>query len=93
LSGGEQRHDVRVLQARRNGDLAPEAIDRETPAHFLREHLHHHATLERRVGCNEHAGHAAAAQFTLDGEGVAKRVLELVAEGHARPVLSFMSEW
>ena len=81
---GEQRHDVRMLELRRERDLALEPIDGDLARHVGGQHLDHHLPAKRMLRGNEHAGHAAAAELALDGVGVAQRELELFGKIHGR---------
>ena len=83
LPGGEQRDDVRVLELRREHDLAPEAVDVHAAGELLRQHLHDDAPAQRLLLREEDAAHAAAAELRLDGVELAKRRFELVAQIHA----------
>ena len=77
VAGGEQRHDVRMLQPRREGDLTPEPLERHVAGHLVRQHLDHDLAIERHVGRDEHARHPAAAELALEGVGAAQGRLEL----------------
>ncbi len=82
--GGEQRDDVRVLQLGRELDLAVEPLDVDARAHLGRQHLDHHAPAELDLLRQEHAAHAAAAQFLVEAVGAAQGGLEpgLKISGH-----------
>ena len=76
--GRQQRHDVRMLQPRRQRDLPPKALDGHGVRELGRQHLHHDAAVERRLGREKDARHATAAELALDGVVGAERCLELV---------------
>jgi hypothetical protein len=75
-AGGEQRHDVRMLQRRGQLNLAIEPVD----AHFQREvgrkNFHDDAAGEARLFGHEDAAHAAPAELSLDSVGAAQCGLE-----------------
>jgi hypothetical protein len=79
FSRGEERDDVRVLQARGDGNLATEAIHRDMPGSLRRKHFHHHGPTQRDIFGNEDAGHSTAAEFVDDAECVSERGLQLLA--------------
>ena len=60
-SGGEQRHDVRVLQPGGELNLALEPVDAHPSGHFRREHLDDDLAAESDFLREEDAAHAAAA--------------------------------
>ena len=66
-AGGEHRHDARMLQSRRERDLAREALGGHVDADVRRERLEHDLTPERVFGGDEDARHPAAAELALDG--------------------------
>ena len=74
------RHDVRLLQRRRELDLTREALGAERGGQLRRQQLDHHVAAERFVARHEHARHAAAAKLTLERVGSAERGLQLSAE-------------
>jgi hypothetical protein len=73
LAGGQERHDVRVLQRGGELDLAPEAVGAHRRRELGRQHLDHHAAAEGDLGGEVDAAHPAAAELALDpvrgGEG------------------------
>jgi hypothetical protein len=78
LTRGEERDDVRVLEPRREADLALEPLGGERLGEVGVEHLHHHLAPERRLVGDEDAAHPAAAELALDGVGGAERPLQPV---------------
>ena len=76
----EQRHDVRVLEPRRERDLALESRDRDAAGELRRQQLHDDAPSEREVLGHEHARHAAAAELRPETIIVAEGRLKLVAK-------------
>ena len=80
LPGGQQRHDVRVLQPSRHGDLPPKALDGDGVRELRGEHLHHDRTPERLLDGDEDARHASAAELALERVIGAERGLELLPE-------------
>ncbi len=81
LAGGEQRHDVRVLEPRRERNLALETLDAHLPRHLGWEDFHHHVAAERLFGSDIDVRHSATAKLAVEGIRVAEGALELVAEG------------
>ena len=75
-----QRHDVRMLQPRGEQDLALEAFERHLRRGLGREDLDHDLAAEGGLFGHEHARHATAAEFALDGVAAAQGRLELVAQ-------------
>ena len=85
LTGGEQRHDVRVVQRGGDLDLEAETVGAHAAGQLGREDLDHDLSAERPLGSDEHARHAAAAELTLDGvravQGGFKLGLKVVGQG------------
>ena len=80
LAGAEDGDDVRMLQPRRELDLAAEAFDVDASGEIGREHLHDDASSQRAFLGDEHTTHPAAGELPLDGVGVGEDSLEVVAE-------------
>ena len=78
----EHGHDVRMLQPRRELDLALEPLGVDAGQQLRRQHLHDDVPPQRLLARHEHARHAAAAELALDRVRRAERVLQLVAKGH-----------
>jgi hypothetical protein len=80
LTGGQERHDVRVLELGGELDLAAEPFDvdrgREVRGQHLDDYLPPKCHLLREID----AAHAAAAQLAEDPVSSAKRSLELVLQ-------------
>jgi hypothetical protein len=84
-----------MLEPRRQLDLTPKPIEADAPGEIRRQNLDDDLALERRVASDEHAGHAAAAQLTLDLVAVGETRFQLFAKlgvgghrlkyGHGRP--------
>ena len=82
-AGGEQRHDVRVLEPRGELDLALEALDVDGGAGLRRQHLDDDLPAQPGLLGKEDAAHAAAAQLPEEAVGVAEGGLEALLEvGH-----------
>ena len=67
FSGGEQRHDVGMLESRRQPYFAGEAFGAHPFGELRGEHLHDDAPPEPRLLGHEHARHPPAAQLAPDG--------------------------
>jgi hypothetical protein len=86
LARGEQRDDVRLLQARGELDLACEAFGRHSGGEVGGKHLHNDIAVEGDIARDEHPRHSAAAQLARQRAGRAQRGLELVAQTVAREI-------
>ena len=88
LAGGQQRHDVGMVQRGGDLDLEPEAVGADTAGQLGREHLDHDLSPERPLGRQEHARHAATPELALDGVDAVQRrfevLLEIVGQGKLR---------
>ena len=84
LAGVEQRQDVRMLEPRRDVDLAGEAVGAERGGELGPEDLHRHLALVLQVLGEEDGGHAALAELALDAVGRAEGALELAAHVHGQ---------
>jgi hypothetical protein len=84
LAGGEQRDDVRMLQPRRELDLAPEALAVDAGGEVGREHLHHHRPPERTLLGQVHAAHPPARQLAPEHERRRERRGQRRREGVVR---------
>ena len=95
IARGQHRDDVRVLQRRDRLDLALEALDADPLRQFGRQHLDDDPPLEPQFLGDEHARHAAAAEFALERVAAAQRRLELVAQvrGRQSALLRIESEY
>jgi hypothetical protein len=84
-----QRHDVRMLELRRELDLATEAFAVHAGREFRRQDLHHHLPVQRLLRSDEHPAHATARELALEdvivAEGGSKFRLEAVEAGHWQP--------
>jgi hypothetical protein len=69
-----------MLKCRGKFDLASEALDRHFGGKLLRQDLDHYVPAKRVVAREEHSGHSAAAQLTLDGVDSPEKFLKLVLE-------------
>ncbi len=80
LPCGQQRYDVRVLEASRERNLASETLDAHHRGRLGRQHLDDDATVERHLLREEDARHPATAQLARnrvrDAEGIAQLLLE-----------------
>jgi hypothetical protein len=65
-AGIEDRDDVRLLQRRRQPNLAREPLGAQADGALWREHLDDDIAIEGGVVREEHACHATARQFTLE---------------------------
>ena len=72
----QQRDDVRLLQRRREPDLAREPLGAQSLGQLRRQHLDDHVAPERVSSRDEHARHAAAAELALERVGRAERRLK-----------------
>src|SRR5689334_19081058 len=78
---------MRVLQLRRELDLALEPVDTDPGCHLGREHLHDHLPPEAHLLREEHAAHPAPAELALDAVGSGEHGLETLSKvGHARMI-------
>ena len=86
-AGCQERDDVRVLQPRCQPNLTPEPFDAHRIPQVRGEHFDDHAPAECDLLGDEHAAHAAAAEFALEDVVVAEiRVLRLCPARHAHVV-------
>ena len=76
FTGGQHRHDVRVLQPRRQLDLTPEPLAADLGRHLGGQHLDHHTAMEGHFFGQEHLRHAATAQLPLDAVAVTEGALQ-----------------
>ncbi len=83
-TGTDHRHDVRLLQPRRQFDLPRKPFDTQPFDQLRREHLDDHVAPKRRIARVKHARHPAATKFMRDRVRDAEGLLELFAEdvGH-----------
>ena len=84
-AGGEERHDVRLLEPRDELDFAREAFRGQFGGKFGMQHLYHDAAAERDLRGEKDARHAAAAEFALEPVGVAKGARELILKRLGQP--------
>ena len=83
LAGGEERHDVRVLQLRDDLDFAPEAIAVHAGGELRRKDFDDDFSSEHAVGGDEDAAHPATGQLAVELIVGPQRVLEVFREvGH-----------
>src|SRR5205085_985086 len=66
FTGIEQRQQVRVLQVRRDADLAEEPLSAEYGTQLWTQHLERDFAIVPDVGRQVHGGHAAGTKLTLD---------------------------
>ena len=76
----QNRHDVRMLQLRRDLDLLLEARRAHLARQLGRQHLDDDLPVQRSLRRDEQPAHPAAAQLTLEHVRVAERRLELCRE-------------
>jgi len=79
-AGGEHGNDVRILERRRELDLAREPFGRERGRELGSEHLHDDIAAERFVACDEDPAHPAAAKLSDDRVVGAECGLQLTGE-------------
>ena len=79
-AGGQQRHDVGMLQLGGHQDLTPEPLHGYPSRHLRRQHFDHDPAIEPHLRGHEHAAHSTAAEFALEAVGVADGGLEAVEE-------------
>jgi hypothetical protein len=83
LAGGDDRHDVRVLQPRDELDLAMEPVEAHATGQVRWKELDDDLAVQAPLGGQEDVTHPAATELALDGVGVAEGGLESLAEiGH-----------
>ena len=81
--GGEQRHDVRMLQPGGELDLPLEALGVDRRAHLRRQHLDDHLAAQLRFLGQEDAAHPTATELAEDAVAGAQRGLQLLEDvGH-----------
>ena len=73
VARGEERHDMRMLQPRRELDLALETLGGHSGAKLRRQYLDDDAPAESLLLGQKHARHPAAAQLPLDHVSVGQR--------------------
>ena len=81
FAGGEQGHDVRMLELGGELDLAPEPVDVHAGRELGEQHLDHDLSAERLLVGEEDVRHAAPAELAVEHIRLAERGLELIAEG------------
>ena len=79
LTGGEHRNNVRVLQLRRDLNLATEPLHVHAGQLGV-EHLDHYLSVEGAFAGEKHAAHPAAAELALDGERIAEGFLQSLVQ-------------
>jgi hypothetical protein len=75
-TGGENGDYVWMLEARRQQDLALEALSAQASGELRRKYLDDDLPIERQVVDEKDARHSAAAQLALDAVPLAKDVLQ-----------------
>ena len=65
----QHRHDVRMLERRREHDLALEPVDGDGRGQLVRQDLDDDGAPERVVARDENGRHAAAPELSLEGVG------------------------
>ena len=85
LAGREHRHDVRMLELRRDEDLAVEALAVDPGREIWRQYFDDDIACEAGVLRDEHARHPSTAKLALEPVALAEASLEAVSElGHPR---------
>ena len=83
LAGGQERHDVRVVELGGDLNFAAEALSIDAGREVGREHLDDDLSAEGAVDRYEHSAHAAAGELGLELVAGAERGLQLFREvGH-----------
>jgi hypothetical protein len=80
LARREQRDDMRMLQLRRNLDLAAETLAIDAGCELGRQYFYHDLSAEGSVGGDENATHARAGELALYVIRGCKRGSELIFE-------------
>jgi hypothetical protein len=80
LSDQQNGHDVGMMHARRQLNLASEPLDAQRAGELGGQYLDHHPPIERLLPGDEHARHSPAAELTFEQIGVTERGLKLVAQ-------------
>ena len=83
LARAQQWHDVRMLQSRRDLDLASEPFRAHACGQLGRQDLHDDLAPQRLLLGHEHARHPAAAELALERDVVTESRLELIAQIHS----------
>jgi hypothetical protein len=78
VAGGQNRNDVRVLEASRELNFPPESLGADTGSQLRRQNLDDHPAPQRTLLGHEHSAHAATTELTLDRVRVAESRLQLV---------------
>src|SRR5439155_11464755 len=90
--GAQDPDDVRMLQLRRELNLALEALHTDALAELRRQDLDDHFAAEGALGGHEDTGHPPTAQLALEAIVAGRCLLQLLAEigryGHAAPMAS-----
>jgi hypothetical protein len=81
LTAVEQRQEIRVLQIRRDANLAEKALNAEHGAEVRIQNLERDAAIVPEVAREIDGRHAAGADLALDGIASAERGIELVDDG------------
>ena len=81
---GEQRHDVRMLEARRQLDLTTKTLGADPLRELGCEDLHDDASAQRPLFGKKNARHSTTAELPLDGVDVADGLVELGLKGRDR---------
>ena len=80
IPGGQQWHDMGMLELRRQLNFAAEALHIDAGCQLGGEHFHHHAALEGALRGHEDARHASPTELALDQELAVKGALESILE-------------
>src|SRR5688500_5092355 len=92
-TGSENGNDVRVLQLRRDPDFPPEPVVAELRRYILRQNLDDDTAIQRSLGREKEAAHAAAAELALYRVGSGDLGFENAAEfRHGSNLLSAARE-
>src|SRR5262249_49235105 len=80
LASRKEWHDVRVLQLRRNLDLAAEPVAIYSSRELWRQHLHDDCAPEHTIDRHKDATHPATRQLTIELIVGPQRILEVLSE-------------
>ena len=78
LAGAQDGHDVGLLEAGHEPELAGKPLGAHALCQIAGHHLDHHVPVQRVLAGDEHPGHPAAAEFPIDAVAVRERGADLL---------------